>query len=341
MEHLNIVNLIQSGTITVGILGGILLWKTYEYRGLSILLWLSAFASFINILEESGLTRGVYLISPVFIMLFGPAIYLSTRFIIEKKLKPYEWFHFLPVIPFLLFTDHTQQVIALGTFWRLSYSLMTVSILIKFKRMLDDQRSDSDDYSLNWLAWLVAITSTFTIIDLVRLNYQHSIAHELNVLGQGIQNTIWLISSMLITAKLIFQGEFVQSEQVEENHINKGKPSIVESEYSSIFSGLDELIAINKWYLTPRLTLNDLSQLTGLQSRDISRAINLCKGISFSEYINQYRVEHACHLIIKNPNMSLLDVASEAGFSSKASYNKVFKQVTGKTPSGYKSEIAV
>ena len=55
MENLNFVNLIQAGIIATSILGGILLWKTYEYRGIILLLALSGLASIINILEETGI----------------------------------------------------------------------------------------------------------------------------------------------------------------------------------------------------------------------------------------------------------------------------------------------
>ena len=87
MENLNFVNLIQAGMVTAGTLGGLLLWqtKTKKFRGISALLLCIALAACINILEESGLTRGIYLISPVFIMLFGPLTYLAAKLLINKK----------------------------------------------------------------------------------------------------------------------------------------------------------------------------------------------------------------------------------------------------------------
>jgi p-aminobenzoyl-glutamate transporter AbgT len=80
MENLNFINLIQAGIIASSLLGGSLLWltKSKEFRGIAVLLFLIALASSINILEESGLTRDWYLISPVFIMLFGPATYFDV-----------------------------------------------------------------------------------------------------------------------------------------------------------------------------------------------------------------------------------------------------------------------
>ena len=343
MEQLNIVNLFQAGTITVCVLGALLLWRTNEFRGVSFVLWLIAFASLINIFEETGLTRDVYLVSPIFIMLFGPANYLAIKLIVNKTLKPYEWVHLLPVIPFLMFTHHVQAIIALGTLWRLAYALLSVLILLKFKRLLDEQRSDSDEYSLNWLAGIVLLTSAFTLIDLIRLNTQHMISYELNLLGQGLNTLIWLVAIMVMIYMLSKQRRLSQhpimaeaTSKLTQRHLPDEK-----SEYTSVFSELDKLLTTNQWFLTPRLTLNQVSELTGLQSRDISRAINLCADTSFNDYINRYRVEHVCQSLVRQPNQSLLDVAVEAGFSSKASFNKVFKQITGTTPSEYKEHMSV
>ncbi|WP_372770950.1 hypothetical protein, partial [Pseudoalteromonas sp.] len=101
MLTLNVVNLVQAGIVCTGALGAFVLWqnKPKEFRGIAIFLLLSAFASLINILEESGLTRDIYLISPIFILLFGPASYLATKLLLNKALNRYYWLHLLPVIP--------------------------------------------------------------------------------------------------------------------------------------------------------------------------------------------------------------------------------------------------
>ena len=74
-------------------------------------------------------------------------------------------------------------------------------MLLKYKRSLDEERSDSDDFSLNWLVWILAVTTVFNFIDLVRLNFQQVIPYELNILGQGINNAIWLVVTMIIIIK--------------------------------------------------------------------------------------------------------------------------------------------
>jgi transcriptional regulator GlxA family with amidase domain len=42
----------------------------------------------------------------------------------------------------------------------------------------------------------------------------------------------------------------------------------------------------------------------------------------------------------KYSHYSMLGIAFECGFSSKSTFNSVFKQITGKTPSEYKNTIS-
>jgi len=341
MDHLNFVNLIQSALTATGILGGLLLWltKTKEFKGIAVLLFTIALGSCINILEESGLTREIYLISPVFIMIFGPMTYLAAKLMINKELKKAQWWHLFPVIPLLFFTPYTYFVIGIGTVWRLAYALLTIILLLKYKRTMDEERSDSYDFSLNWLVWILAVTTIFNLIDLIRLNFQQAIPYELNVLGQGINNVIWLVVVMIITIKLQAQQKIPKiTEKLTAPDTIKHS---TKNEYSSLFEELDKLITLNQWFLKSRLTLNDLSVLTGLQTREISRAINIITEKSFNEYINNYRVNYVCSTMGKNTKKSLSDIAADAGFSSKASFNKVFKETLGITPTEYKSRKEV
>ena len=83
--------------------------------GIAAFFLLMAFAAVINILEETGITRDIYLISPLFILLFGPVTYLSAKLVIEKHLPAREAWHFLPAVPLLFFTSsYIHEVIAVG-----------------------------------------------------------------------------------------------------------------------------------------------------------------------------------------------------------------------------------
>ncbi|MGK0305071.1 MAG: AraC-like DNA-binding protein [Gammaproteobacteria bacterium] len=338
MDSLNFVNLIQAATVGASILGSLLLWRKGPFHGIALLLALIAFASSINILEESGISRDIYIISPIFIMLLGPANYLAAKHIIDEKFETSDWIHILPVAPVLLFTSHVTAVIAIGTIWRLAYAYFTASLLIKYKRTLEEERSDSNEFSYNWLVWIVLATASFNLADLVRLNSQPLIPFELNVIGQGINNSFWLVVVMIITVKLLEQKRLPKPIKV--NQRVTDKEPLAEN-YLSTFNELNTLVDDNQWFLKPRLTLTDVSELTGLQTRDISRAINTVANKSFNDYINEYRVKHICQALDAGSPHSLTRLYTDAGFSSKASFNKVFKEYAGITPSAYKAQAEV
>lgn len=63
-------------------------------------------------------------------------------------------------------------------------------------------------------------------------------------------------------------------------------------------------------------------------------------GYTFTNYLNIFRVEKSKNLL-KNPNLSLLDVAISVGFNSQNYYSSVFKKITNKTPLEYKQQIKI
>ena len=58
---------------------------------------------------------------------------------------------------------------------------------------------------------------------------------------------------------------------------------------------------------------------------------------SFNSYVNQYRVNDIIERLqcSEDSHKTLVAIAEESGFSSKSSFNSVFKEVTGNSPSYY------
>lgn len=335
MESLNFVNLIQAASVGVSALGGLLLWKKSEFKAISLLLWIIAAASGVNILEETGLTRDIYIISPIFIMLFGPATFLAAKHLTTGSITRNDWVHLLPILAALFFTSYVEIIIVIGTVWRITYLYFTIKILLVFKQALDEKRSDSDDFSLRWFVGTLVAMTAFNFVDLIRLNSQPLISYELNVLGQGINNAVWLVASAFIVIKLI---DFSLPPKQNASRAVDNSAQMSADDYSSTFAELDALMKTKQWFLKARLTLNDVSELSGLQTRDISRMINTVANKSFNQYINEYRVSDICKALDGGTSQSLTQLYINAGFTSKASFNQVFKELTGLTPSQYKAK---
>ncbi|MFA6950922.1 MAG: helix-turn-helix domain-containing protein, partial [Lentimicrobiaceae bacterium] len=101
---------------------------------------------------------------------------------------------------------------------------------------------------------------------------------------------------------------------------------------------LDRIVEKEKCYLEPELTLDGLSQISGISGRYLSQILNQYKKKSFYDYINGLRTQYACELLTKEGRKSILEILYESGFNSKTSFNTSFKKHTGLTPSQYKTK---
>ena len=58
-------------------------------------------------------------------------------------------------------------------------------------------------------------------------------------------------------------------------------------------------------------------------------------GHTFINYLNNYKIEKSKELL-KNTNMSLLDISLEVGFNNQSYYSTIFKKYTNMTPLEYR-----
>lgn len=108
---------------------------------------------------------------------------------------------------------------------------------------------------------------------------------------------------------------------------------------SEVVSGLAQLMESEKPFLQHNLKTIDLANSLGVSEYKISRAIRYhFKARNFNQFINDYRIEHAKYLLCdqQNQHWSVLVIGLESGFSSVASFNRVFKATAGCTPNSYR-----
>jgi AraC-like DNA-binding protein len=93
-------------------------------------------------------------------------------------------------------------------------------------------------------------------------------------------------------------------------------------------------------YLDPDLTLAGLAEELSLNRNDLSRIINEKLGRSFYDFINAYRIEKVKQLLTDPvlENETVLTLAFQAGFNSKATFNSAFKKCTGESPVEYRKK---
>lgn len=102
-------------------------------------------------------------------------------------------------------------------------------------------------------------------------------------------------------------------------------------------SKLVQLMKVERLYQQEGLNLAILAEAVGLSSHQLSELINTEFGVSFSKFVRQHRVEEAVNLLKAEPNASVLSISMQVGFRSPSNFYAAFKEITGHSPSHYRS----
>ena len=112
----------------------------------------------------------------------------------------------------------------------------------------------------------------------------------------------------------------------------------------SLIAGINSLLIENKTYLTHNLKMIDLANELKVSEYKISRAIrHHFAAPNFNNFINSLRVEHAKNLLEQpeSQQWTILVIALESGFSSLATFNRVFKTQLGYAPNEHRKSVRV
>jgi AraC-like DNA-binding protein len=121
------------------------------------------------------------------------------------------------------------------------------------------------------------------------------------------------------------------------------KTRLADVETDRQFEKLEHLMRVDEPYLNAGLTLQELADELGIQAHLLSQVINRKAGVNFFQYVNAYRLRRVQKALQapESANLSILDIAFEAGFNSKSSFNTLFRNATGKTPQQFRIAAGV
>lgn len=102
-------------------------------------------------------------------------------------------------------------------------------------------------------------------------------------------------------------------------------------------SELDRIMQDGQIFLRPGLTLPKLADAVGCSVNHLSQVINSGFGVSFFDYVNRYRIEHAKVLLNGLEDQgAVLKVAFAVGFNSNSAFYAAFKKHVGMTPAQFR-----
>ena len=118
----------------------------------------------------------------------------------------------------------------------------------------------------------------------------------------------------------------------------KTKPiMLTQQELITLFKRWQELAKNKQLHLIENgITVARAARLLGVPAKQLSQAINTIYEASFSQYLNDVRVDQAQELLLREKTLPITEVYLKAGFSTKSHFHREFTKKFGITPSEYR-----
>jgi AraC-like DNA-binding protein len=89
-------------------------------------------------------------------------------------------------------------------------------------------------------------------------------------------------------------------------------------------------------HLTAPLALDEVAGHAGVSPFHFCKIFKRATGLTFTDFVNRARVEHAKRLLLK-PQARITEVAYDVGFQSLSQFNRSFRRVTAQSPTEFRS----
>jgi AraC-like DNA-binding protein len=213
-----------------------------------------------------------------------------------------------------------------------------VYVTLSFRYLNKYKQTNKDTPGLKWLQQLIGAFAIFAAVWVIYLvpyvipRYTNWMLSKLDWYPVYIPVTVliyWLgIRGYLITWQL----------QTAEK---KAELQLPEATVDTALESLKRSMEQDRLYLNTTLTLTMLAAHTGLPAKTISAVLNQHLHKNFNEFVNSYRVELFKERLAKDDagQLTFAGLANDCGFSSPATFQRVFKQLTGMSPSEFRKTL--
>ena len=229
-------------------------------------------------------------------------------------------------------------VLALTLFYMILPIYRVVKYADEYTAYLSENVSDPESYDLRWLKRTMIILSILYFLYVVLLLTDRTILY---VVIKAVMLVVWFY--------FFYKALFLKNIRLEHSFKNgwdlpssddEEEDDDDEEQRGALFKRYAE--EMNAWFEREKPYLNDDLRLTDLQrvfpiSRSyLSQLFNKELGMSFSDYVNQFRVEESKRLMDAEPLASIQEIAERSGFHSMSTFRRAFIKQTGIVPSEYK-----
>lgn len=288
--------------------------------------------------------------------LFGPLLWWFAHELSDDsgvRTSPWIALHFLPFVLDVLFTaalaigmsdrEYGTMVAAIfagrpplhlllrnGAKVVVNVTYVALAVRLAFRRR---PIAESTPHQRIWLRWLVCTP----IVSLLLFAFVALVPNASLRLAEGQATPFLLLSVAMAALIYVFSFLFLLAPEVPSG---VGRRNTVNSrpehqrEYRKIADRVQTLLDQGA-FRDPDLSRESMAEELGIRPEELSHAINREFGVSLPTLVGQKRVEFFLAGADRGEldRKTILELAFEAGFSSKSTFNRVFKAVTGRSPS--------
>ena len=302
------------------------------------------------------------------VLLIGPVIYFYTKSLLNPsfKISKKEWYHLIPAIAYLIYSliIFITDKLILDEFYfyadgrdkdlKMWYQLVGFAsilfYLIKslqkyklYKKVIFDTVSYADSILFKWIQnFLFA----FLILIILRILF-----FIFNEQWAEFGSHFWYFLSFAFVSFYISLNGYENAIKSSAIIGQKITTNFLPQEEQNTYKNIDidfwktkilQLIEVEKIYENPKLTLSDVSKLLETNTKIVSNSINSGFEMNFNDFINQYRIEAVKEKLVNGDHKTttLLGIAFDCGFNSKATFNRAFKKSTSVSPKEFLKNLA-
>jgi len=292
--------------------------------------------------------------------LFGPILFYYTKITIygERKFRKSDFAHLVPFFISIIYVSiRLVYLTRLNQIWLskpegiISALLVNAQVLLymaysiievrKYRSKIREFYSLLTGLTYLWLAIVLYGFFFMWLIDLIHflLDKIVDIPLNINLASTTISLSINFIFAILIFYKGLTHPEIFNSE-IREEKPKYEKSKLTKEDAAAYLKKLQNFMKDEKPYLIPNININELSEKVDIPMRFLSQIINDSLKQNFFDFINYYRIEESKNYLAdsKYKKLNILEILYETGFNSKSTFNKVFKEHTGQTPTEYRQQ---
>lgn len=254
-----------------------------------------------------------------------------------------------PKNAFILFLE----VFDIVTIFIVATSLVLAFITLqKHEKSIKGRFTNLEKVTLQWLQnfmkvlgllavyWALMVLTDILVYD-YKINdvFYHISSISLVCLVYWIGFSQYMRPPMVIVEQLPPKIVFKDVARSKQHHATP-KTHLNNSEMQHYAQLLQEAMQQHKLYLDSTLSLNSLAIHLNISPKHISQTLNQFIGKNLNDFVNEYRIEEVKQKLLdsKYAHLTILGIAFEAGFNSKATFQRMFKKVAKVSPSEFKKQ---